>query len=62
MRKIQASNLRNGTIPISHKQFHDLPAKGGVVDKKASEIGCSIKVDVYKAFVSGFDVGAMHIP
>ena len=61
MRKIQASNLRNGTIPISHKQFHDLSAKGGVVDKKAADIGCSVKVHVEKASISRLEVEGMHI-
>src|SRR5215467_5075185 len=60
-RKIQASKLRNGTIPISHKQFHDLTAKGGVVDKKAADIGCSVKVHVEKASISRLEVEGMHI-
>ena len=61
MRKIQVSNLRNGTIPIGHKQFHDLSAKGGVVDKKAADIGCSVKVNVEKASISRLEVEGMHI-
>ena len=61
MRKIQAANLRNGMIPISQKQLHYLSAKGDLLDKKTARIGCSIKVDVKKASVTGFDVGRKHI-
>ena len=62
MRKIQASNLRNGMIPISQKQLHYSSAKGGVVDKEASEIGCFTKVDVKKASVNWFNFGGIHFP
>jgi hypothetical protein len=54
MRKIQAPNLRNGTIPISQQQFHYLSAKGDVVDKKASDIGCSSKSMYIKHLSAGW--------
>jgi len=59
--KVQAANLRNRLVAVSQQQFHYLSAKGRVVDKKAADIGGSIKVDVEKASVSRFDVGELHI-
>jgi hypothetical protein len=59
--EVQVADVRNRLVAVIQQHFHYLTAKRLVVDKKASDIGCPIKVHVYKASVSRFDVGATHV-